>query len=163
MNSLNLTLLETSPRYEGTCISFKLQVANQGNTRLLLPYPTLVDLKFRNLSTSDEATWYTHLFVSSTGSAYALESRSVREFPLDVRCDEALDDKKRYHADEYYRWYLDAPPGEYSVAYHFKVDDDFFDPDSHWRFDQLTTSAAEHSAVPWKGSLVSNSISVIRK
>ncbi len=54
---------------------------------------------------------------------------------------------------DYYRWCVDLPAGEYLVWFQFAVAEDYFCPDSHYRFGDLPREAeAERAfAVPSDG------------
>ncbi len=73
-------------------------------------------------------------------------------------CDTA----KRCFGDERPRWCVKLPPGSYTVSFVFRVDKDYFDPDSHWRLDDLKRYATSLDAIAWQGEAVSNELQLSR-
>jgi hypothetical protein len=140
---------------------FRVTAENRSAVKLLLPFPEIHGLRFGNTATMQESEWYTGLLVSAVGGCFTLqpgESRPIewRVRPCDVERPEAHDDF------DYYRWCVELPAGEYLVWFRWRVDREFFDPDSHMRLPDLEHLAKRKGAVVWQGQVVSNRLRVVR-
>lgn len=154
---LSLELLEqASWRFR-----FRLLAVNQSAVKLMLPYPEVIGLRFANADTAREAEWYTSLLVSASGGGFTLDPAESRIFEWKVRpCSvERPDSNEGYF--EYYRWCVELSAGEYQVWYQWRVNSEFFDPDSHMRLEDLERLAEREKAVTWQGQAVSNRLRVV--
>jgi len=163
VTQLEIQLGHVDARHPGKCLSFTLTLRNSSETRLVLPYPDITDLRFRSCTTGDVSEWYTDSFVSSEGAALVLEASTSRVFKLDARFQDVNVEMLPHEFSEFQRWCVDLPIGEYTAWYTFVVSDDYFDGDSHWRIGDLEREAAAHDAVVWKGQVFSNAITVVRR
>jgi hypothetical protein len=140
---------------------FRLAATNRSAVRLLVPSPDVTDLRFRAEVAAKEAEWYTGLLVSAAGGAFTLEPSEAREFEWRVRpCD--VERPESYDDYDYYRWCVDLPPGAYSAWFRWRVDAEYFAPDSHVRFSDLEYWAEKDAAVVWQGTAESNRVTVVR-
>ena len=156
--SLSLDLLENA----ASELRFRLTLNNRSDVRLLFPAPEIIGIRFRNMATSEECEWYTSLFVSVSCGEFALNVGESRHFDWRVRpC--GVERPKDWSGDfNYYRWEVATPPGPYSVCYRWRMDENFFDGDSHCRLPDLQFAAEQQHAEVWLGEAVSNSIELVR-
>lgn len=152
---LSLELREQSPER----LVFNLRVLNRSAVKLLLPYPEIHGLRFGNKHTMKESEWYTCILQTSDWAGLTLapgQSKTIEYHvrPTSVECP---------HDDgtDYYRWSADLPTDEYLVWFTFRVGEDYFCPDSHYRFNDLRREAEQSNAVVWMGELKSNRIHVV--
>lgn len=140
---------------------FRLTAENRSAARLLLPNPDLTDLCFRAEGAAADAEWHTGLLVSARGGAVTLEPGEAREFewrvrPSDIERPASRDDFN------YYRWCVVLPPGRYHAWYRWRVDAEYFAPDSRVRLPDLAFWAEQASATSWQGTVESNHVQVTR-
>lgn len=155
--ALSLHLVEQGSRG----FRFRLTAVNRSAVRLLLPQPDVTDLCFLADAAAKEAEWHTGLLVSARGGAHTLQPGEAEEFawrirPCDVERPESRDDFN------YYRWCVDLPPGTYRAWFRWRVDADYFAPDSHVRLADLEYWAEKAAAVVWQGTAESNHVPVVR-
>lgn len=156
---LSLELLEQATRG----FRFRLHSRNQSSLKLFLPFPEVIGLRFAVAGTTQEAEWYTGLLVSAAGGGFTLDPSETRAFEWKVRpCSVERSEPHEDYSDysDYYRWCVELRRGEYDVWYRWRVDKDFFDPDSHMRLEDLEYSAAREQAVVWQGEAASNRLQV---
>ena len=163
-NDLTLSIRETTAKVAGCCLSFTLEIQNISFHRLLLPNPQITDLRFKSVAHGVVADWYTHLLISARSCATAiLDPGSSKPFDLDARFCDAQIVPAEHDFSSFGRWAVKLSPGEYTVQYHYEVNDRFFDPDSHCTMKHLEREAAQKGAVVWRGQVVSNAITVVRR
>ena len=156
--SLSIRLVKQSPDF----LRLRLAIKNRSAAKLLLPFQEIIGLRFRATTTLKEAEWFTHTLLSTSFEGIPLEAGATRRFNFDVwPCDAAErcfgDDAERRP-----RWCVALPPGSYSVSFTLRVNEDYFDPDSHWRLDDLKRYATSLGAIAWQGEAVSNELQVNR-
>jgi hypothetical protein len=142
---------------------FRLLALNRSSVNLLLPFPEVIALRFAAANTGEEAVWYTSLLVSAAGGGFTLAPAESRGFEWKVRpCSIERTEPNEDYSDysDYYRWCVALRSGEYDVWYRWRVDKDFFDPDSHMRLEDLEYCAAREQAVVWQGEAASNRLRV---
>jgi len=137
---------------------FELTFLNRSTANLLLPYPEIHGLRFGNVHTMEQSEWYTCILQSSDWAGFSLapgQSRSIEYFvrPTSV-------ESPKYDGTDYCRWSVDLPSGEYLVWFMFRVGEDYFCPDSHYRINDLRREAEQSNAVVWMGEVKSNRIQV---
>ncbi|HZZ82185.1 MAG TPA: hypothetical protein VFE62_27050 [Gemmataceae bacterium] len=158
--SLTLELLEqTAAEY-----SFRMTVRNESTVKLFLPFSDITGLKFRNTATGQMAEWSTHLFVSAAGGGFTLQANESRSVDWRVRpCSvEPPPETPGDFSDwDYRRWCIGLEPGSYQVWFEWRVDEDYFDPDSHMRFPELECAAEREEAIVWRGVELSNRVPVV--
>ncbi len=155
--SLSLELLGQDARG----FRFRVTFQNRSADKLFLPFPEIHGLRFAATATMQEAEWYTSLLVSAVGEGFALKPGTSRPFEWRVRpCD--IERPQWEDRSDYYRWCVDLPVGEYFVWFRWRVDSEFFDPDSHMRLPDLEYLAARENAIVWLGEVVSNRLEVAR-
>lgn len=142
-------------------LRYRVTASNEFAAKRFLPFPEFTGLRFGDLATMKEAEWYTGLLVSAAGGGFALHPGESRSFEWRVRpCSvERPDDD--YSDWNYMRWCIGLAPGTYLVWYRWTVDEQFFDPDSHWKLPQLEHMAEAENAVVWLGHAVSNRVLVV--
>jgi hypothetical protein len=149
---------QSQGRYE-----FVLAVRNEAAARLLIPLPEITGLRFRRRGDEREAEWRTFSFQTSNWAGMTLEPSEVREVNLKVVTCTArrppTEQEIMLGRDD--RWCIDLQPGTYDVAYRLRVDDFYFDPDSHYRLSQVRKIAASKAAEAWIGEAVSNEIRLV--
>jgi hypothetical protein len=153
--SLSLELLELRARG----LRFRMAMQNRSPIRLFFPFPEIHGLRFASADTMEESEWYTSLFVSATGGGFTLNPGDSRAIEWRVRPCEVERPESDDHSD-YYRWCVDLPAGEYLAWFRWRVDRDFFDPDSHMRLPDLEREAARSGATVWLGEASSNRVAV---
>jgi hypothetical protein len=155
--SLTIELLEQNT----DCLQFRLLLRNHAGVKLILPVPEIHGLRFCNKATMKESEWYTCLLISSDWAGITLEPGEKKTIDYRVRpC--AIDRPAEDDFSDYYRWCVDLPNGEYLVWFRFDVGEDYFCPDSHYRFEDLVREAEEVQAVVWKGKAQSNRLHLVR-
>lgn len=140
---------------------FRMTVQNHSHARLFLPFPEIVALEFEHTCTLRKQNWFTSLLVSAAFGGFVLEPERCRSIDWRVRPGDVQQSELNDHSD-YYRWCLELPPGEYRVRYLWKVDEDYFDPNSHAKMPQLVEWANFEQAAVWQGQVKSNSLRVVR-
>jgi hypothetical protein len=155
--SLSLDLLEQG----AWGYRFRVVVQNRSAVRLLLPFPEIHWLRFANAATEQESEWYTCLFVSAAGGGFTLEPGTSRPIEWQVRPCDIKRPETNDHSD-YYRWCVELPVGEYLAWFRWRVDGEFFDPDSHMQLPDLEYLAEREGAVVWLGQAESNRVRVVR-
>ena len=63
---------------------------------------------------------------------------------------------------DYRRWCVALEPGAYLVWWQWRVDKDFYDPDSHMRLPDLDNVPEREGAAVWLGQALSNRLQVVR-
>jgi hypothetical protein len=157
--SLLLDLLEQA----ASGFRFRVTARNESATKLFLPRPKVIGLRFSHAATAAEAEWYTRSLVSAAGGGFTLEPAESQSFEWHVRpCsfEPAPPAEGDYSDWDYRRWCVGIVPGEYIVRCRWQVDEGFFDPDSHMRLSDLEYSAEREGAVVWLGRAESNSVQV---
>jgi hypothetical protein len=154
---LSLELLEQ----EAWGFRFRMTAENRSRVKLLLPSPEIIGIRFGNVETMKEAEWFTGLLVSAARGEFALQTSESRSFewrvrPCDVERPESTDDFN------YFRWCTEIPIGNYLVWYQWRVDENYFAPDSHMKLPNLESVAKREGAVVWMGQALSNRIRVSR-
>ncbi|HUR96528.1 MAG TPA: hypothetical protein VMZ26_00540 [Pyrinomonadaceae bacterium] len=144
------------------CISFQLRTTNCGGERLLLPQPEITGLTFIDSKTGKEAGWFTSVLVSSTWAGKVLAPKEHFDVTFQVRPRSVPQPKADAlgQGGDYFRFCVELHPSIYAVHYAFTVDEDYFDPDSHWGLPQLEREAAKQSAIPWVGTVKSNILTI---
>lgn len=158
--SLSLELLEQRPRG----LRFRLAVQNQSAVPLLFMRPEIHGLRFVSATTGAESEWYTSVLVSSVGGTFVLGIGETRPFTWLVRpCAVERPETDDHFADDWYdfdRWCVDLAAGEYRVSFRWRVDADFFDPDTHAQLPDLEREAAQAGATVWLGEAFSDQLAV---
>jgi hypothetical protein len=158
--SLKLELLEQAT----WGFRFRATARNDSEAKLYLPLPEVIGLRFGNTATRQEAEWGTHCLVSTSGGGFALlpgEAWAV-EWRVRPRSVEPLAEESGAYSDwNYRRWCIALEPGTYLVWWQWRVDKDFFDPDSHMRLPDLERAAQCEGAVVWLGQALSNRLLVV--
>jgi hypothetical protein len=128
---------------------------NSAEFKLLLPFPEIHGLRFAREVGKQESEWYSQTFVPPSGAGFILQSGEGRCFEWRVRPrDVAPPDE--YDQSDYYRWHVDLSPGAYQVWFQWRVDKEFFDPNSPWGLPQLQNLAHQQGASVWLGEVLSN-------
>jgi hypothetical protein len=155
--SLTLELLE----HTAEKLRFQLRILNQSGVKLLVPCPEIHGLRFHNKATQQEAEWYTRLLVSSDWVGFTLDSRKARsiEYPVRPYC---VAPPARDDGTDYFRWSVALPDGEYLVWFQFRVGEDYFCCDSHYRFHDLQHEAESQVSIVWTGETKSNLLDLAR-
>lgn len=158
--SLTLELLEQ--RAWG--FRFRTTARNDSGMKLFLPLPEVIGLRFGNTATQQEAEWYTGSLVSAAGRGFTLVSGESQAFEWRVRpC--SVEPPPQVEGDysdwDYRRWCVGLHPGAYLVWCQWRVDAEFFDPDSHMRLSDLEYAAEREGAVVWLGQAQSNRVQVV--
>jgi uncharacterized protein (TIGR02996 family) len=156
--SLTLELLEQHP----TGLRFRLSVHNRSLVELLLPYPEIHGLRFGNKATRQEAGWGTNSLVSASWAGFTLRPSEVRALEYHVRPRAVGEPVEGFALGDDYRWSVDLPAGEYLVWFQLAVGEDYFCPDSHYRFWDLLREADVKQAVVWTGQARSNRLHLTR-
>jgi hypothetical protein len=160
--SLTLGLLENAAEF----LRFGLQFCNHSEVNLLLPSPEIHGLRFGNKATRQVSEWYTDILLSMDWAGFTLgpghdKSIEYRVRPRHVESP-PYDDDLAEDITDYYRWCVDLPSGEYLVWYNFSVGEDYFCPDSHYRFADLRREAESRQAIVWTGEVMSNRVQLVR-
>jgi hypothetical protein len=155
--SLTLELLEQAP----DCFRVRLVFRNRSEAKVLVPYPEIHGLRFANKATMQESEWYTRLLVSAAWGGFTLEPAEEKVIEYRVRPCDTEGPPEDDHSD-YYRWCVDLPYGDYLVWFRFEVGEDYFCPDSHYRYVDLLREAESAQAVVWTGRLISNRLTLSR-
>ena len=135
---------------------FRLTLHNLSSVRLLLPYPGVFDLSFGSTSTTQEAPWMCRSFVTSDWGGLTLQPNTTTSIEFRVHpCRFGTPDK-----DD--RYCIELPPGEYLVWYRLQVNEDYFCPNSHYRYANLLEEAKAMGAKVWCGDLKSNRLNLVR-
>ena len=138
---------------------FDLRFLNCSAVKLLLPYPEIHGLRFGNKRTLKESEWYTCVLQSSDWAGFMLAPGQCKTIEYRVRPTSV--DHQRDDGTDYCRWSVDLPTGEYLVWFTFRVDENYFCPDSHYKINDLRRESEQSNAVVWMGELKSNRIQVI--
>lgn len=91
------------------------------------------------------------------------------EFTLDAGESKSFDWRVRPHTVpqpasddfDYWRWCVELEPGEYLVWFRWRIDKDFFDPDTHQHLSGLESLATQLGATVWQGQVISNRLRVV--
>lgn len=140
---------------------FEMTVLNRSSVKLLLPPPEIHGLRFGNKKTMQEAEWFTTILVSAAMGGIFLPPNESSRIDWWVRPHE-VEQPEEMDRFDYHRWCVELWPGEYLVWYRWKVDGNYFDPDSHARLPDLSRIAAEEGATVWLGEAISNRLHVVR-
>jgi hypothetical protein len=140
---------------------FRVVFRNRSETRVLVPYPEIHGLRFANTVTMQESEWYTRLLVSASWGGFALKPSEEKVIEYRVRPCDIKGPTEDDHSD-YYRWCVELPPGEYVVWFRLEIGEDYFCPDSHYRYIDLMREAESAQAVVWTGRLISNRLTLSR-
>lgn len=159
--SLFLELIERTNTY----LRFRVAFQSHAPTKLFFPSPNITSLRFWSAANGQEAQGYTAGLLSSSGGGFTLDPGSAQAFHWRVRPRNVGEPTRPEEVDDegfdYWRWSVDIGFGEYQVQYHFAVQRDYFDPDSHMRLPQLERIAQAQEAALWLGQAESNSLIVI--
>jgi hypothetical protein len=127
----------------------------------LLPYSEIIGFRFESATDLEVRDWYTSSLVSASGGGFTIQPDELRPFDFLIRpCD--LKPEPAEEDWDYRRWCIDLPRGSYQVWYQYRVDEDFYDPDSHWQLPDLQRQAQEENAVVWLGQILSNRLQLVR-
>jgi len=135
---------------------FGLRFLNRSAVKLLVPYPEIHGLRFGNKATLKESEWYTQILQSSDWAGFTLEPGQSK--PLEYRVRPTSVESPRDDGTDYYRWSVDLPTGGYLVWFAFRVGEDYFCPDSHYKINDLRWEAEQSNAVVWMGEARSNCV-----
>jgi hypothetical protein len=105
-----------------------------------------------------ESEWYTHILQSSDWGGITLDPGQNKTIEYRVRPTSAKDPSD--DGSDYYRWSVELPTGDYLVWFAFRVGENYFCPDSHYKIKDLRREAEESNAVVWMGEAKSNSLHV---
>jgi hypothetical protein len=139
-------------------IQFRLAITSHEPHRILIPYPEITGLQFTD-ARGIGAQWYTCLLVSASWSGLVLDPGESKVATFSVR-PASVPRPRRDDDLDYYRWSVDITAGRYDVRYSMRVDADYFDGDSHYRFPQIEREAQELSARAWTGRAESNAVTI---
>ena len=155
--SLDLELLEQA----SWGYAFGLQVSNHSDNAIFVPTLEITDLKFVPVEITKPRDWCTHMMVSGESGGSAIEPGCTKVFQFRVRpCSIDADIVPVENDWEYARWCLNLIQGEYRVWYDLTVDETYFNPDSHLRFDNIRRMASDRGAIMWFGTVRSNILNV---
>lgn len=159
-----LSLLLEFVEQAASGLRFRVTARNDSATKLFLPRPEVVGLRFCQAATGTEVEWYTGLLVSASGGGFTLEPAESQSFDWRVRpC--SFQPPAPVEGDsidwDYRRWCVGIEPGEYLVRCRWQVDGEFFDPDSHMRLADLEHAAEREGAAVWLGRAESNPVRVV--
>jgi hypothetical protein len=141
--------------------AFRLDVTNHSDSTVFVPTLEITDLRFVPVEITKPREWGTHLMVSGESGGCAIDPGCTKSFQFRVRPCSVDADAAPIEKDwEYGRWCLNLTQGEYRVWYDLTVDETYFNPDSHLRFDNIQKMANESGAILWCGSAKSNVLSV---
>ena len=155
--SLTLEMLEQA----AWGLRVRLTVRNDSGATLYLPPPDITGLRFGNTATRQVADWGTYCFVSAAGGEFVLRPAESRSFVWRVRphsVEPPADDAGMYADFDYYRWCVELVPGDYLAWYQWRVDEGYFDPDTHQTLPGLERAAAGAGAEVWRGQALSNRV-----
>jgi hypothetical protein len=158
-HELSLTLVLLDQAAEG--YRFRLVFRNRSEAKVLVPYPEIHGLRFANKATMEESQWGTRLLVSASWGGFTLKPGEEKAIEYRVRPSDIEGPTDNDHSD-YYRWCVELPAGEYLVWFQFEVGEDYFCPDSHYRYIDLLREAESAQAVVWTGRLISNRLTLSR-
>ena len=144
------------------CLQFQLIFQNTSGVKLLFPYPEIVGIRFGNRATMQESNWGTELLVNSTWAGFTLQPNEVKAIEYRVRPFTVESPHEDDDITDYSRWCVDLPAGEYLVWFQYHVGEDYFCPDSHYRFKDLLREAESEEAVVWIGEIMSNRLHMVR-
>lgn len=140
---------------------FRLDTRNNCEIKLLLPCPGIQHLRFVNKATTQESQWYTRILQHSSWRGFTLEPNEEKSIEMRARpCD--VQHPAEYDGSDYSRWCVGVPPGEYLVTFQFEVGEDYFCPDSHYRYKDVMREAELAQAIVWTGRVLSNELTLIR-
>lgn len=129
--------------------------------RLFIPSLELTGLKFSHVEDSTPLDWYTNTLVSSESGGTTIDVSDEQIFVFRVRPCAISEDNGHYSKDwDYQRWCLRLVQGEYRVWYDLEVGEDYFNADSHLRFNDIEQMARKANAHLWCGSAKSNNLAV---
>jgi hypothetical protein len=138
------------------CLLLELSVQNDSRAKLLLPAPDLPNFEFHRAADGKLMEWYTDRLVNADWRGIILEpgaeelaTHAARTSP---RSGEDYEDGVR--------WHIPLEAGRYKVRVRCKIDEDYFDPDSHWRLTDLEREAVSKSAEVWLGDAFSNELEI---
>jgi hypothetical protein len=153
--TLSLELLAQAPER----LDFGLRFQNLSAVKLLLPYPEIHGLRFVNTRSQLEAEWSTCILLSSEWGGFTIAPGESKIIEYRVRPSSTkMTDTEVF--DDYHRWSVDLPAGEYLAWFTFRVGEDYFCPDSHYEINELRREAEKSNAVVWMGEVNSNRIHV---
>ena len=142
---------------------FVLTVYNLSADRLLVPRPDVIGLRFRPAGSAEEAQWYTRTLQVSRWKGDVLNPSQA----LDVAFSAVACSARRppthedVIADRFEPWCVELRPGAYDVSYRLSVDDNYFEPNSHYRLSNVRREAESRGARAWTGEAVSNELRVV--
>ncbi|MCE9528446.1 MAG: hypothetical protein K8R36_20580 [Planctomycetales bacterium] len=141
-------------------IRFQLTIRNLSQVKLLLPYPEIFDLYFKDVSADKNCEWYTDTLVSATWAGFTIEPDQEKVCDFLVRpC--SIESPTVDDGSDYCRWCADLLSGVYEVFFRLSVDEDYFCGDSHYRHSDLLREAKVNEAVVWVGNVESNRLKFI--
>lgn len=146
---------------EAKSLLFRVLLRNRSAVRLLLPYPEIHNLHFGDKNTHRECEWYFSVFVDSTWAGFVLAPGEEKAIEYRVR-PSSVPRPAENDCSDYYRWCVDLLGGEYLVWFQLEAGEDYFCPDSHYRYADLQREAAAERAVVWTGRARSNTLNLVR-
>jgi hypothetical protein len=158
-----ISLLLKLLRQTKTSLWFRVALRNCSETTLLLPSPEIYGLHFLNIETSRESRWGASLLVSGPWRGVTLLPGAATKVKFRVRpSDVARPPWCGNTITNYFRFCIPLPRGDYRVWYQHEVGEDYFDPDSHYRFGHLQRRAEVEQSVLWMGRATSNILTIHR-
>lgn len=155
--SLTLEVLEQA----AWGLRVRLTVRNDSAVTLYLPPPDIIGLRFGNVATREVADWGTYCFVSASGGEFSLRPAEARSFEWRVRpcsVEPPADDAAWYGDFDYSRWCVELVPGRYLAWYQWRVDEGYFNLDTHQTMAGLKRAATVEGAEVWRGQAISNRV-----
>jgi hypothetical protein len=139
-----------------------LTVYSQSSRTLLIPVPEITGLRFTRADDATDAEWFTRTLQHGPWHGVVLGPSERHEIQFSaVACSmrPPVTDAD-VMSDRFDRWCVDLRPGEYDLLYHLRVDEDYFDCDSHYRLPDLRHEAASRAAEVWVGETTSDRLQV---
>lgn len=164
-HAVSLTLERV--RRPGLSYRFRVTFENRSSVRLLLAWPddmgTRMGLRIVHAGTGERVEGSLACLESGPLSTITLEPGERRSDPLSVwPCDIVERRPWSWIAGRRDCWEMPRWSGRYLVSYEYRVDEDYFDPVSHARFEHLGNRARSVEATVWTGHLRSNEIAIRR-
>ncbi|HVK07999.1 MAG TPA: hypothetical protein VM597_04390 [Gemmataceae bacterium] len=155
--SLTLEVLEQA----AWGLRVRLTVRNDSAAPLYLPPPDITGLRFGRTDTRQVADWVTTCFVTAAGGEFVLRPAESRSFEWRARPCAVEPPADGPGPDfDYWRWCVGLEPGRYLAWYQWRVDEGYFDPDTHQTLAGLERAAAGAGAEAWRGQVLSNRVQV---
>ena len=135
-------------------------MTNTWQQPLVLADPKLASLRFTDRRNKTRR-WFNNAFVSASHFAFVLEPFGSQDFQLEARYADIIPEIPNVDFD-FQRFSVDLPAGACTVRYEYRIDDNFYDGDTHTRLSDLMEMADESNATAWTGEVVSNTLSVTK-